>query len=135
MEPESQKITQKISRRVLVIEDNIAVAESLRSVLELFGHNVYVAYNGYDGVEKAREIKPHFVLCDISLPKIDGYEVAKIFKADKELSSACLIALSGYGGLEDIEKAHAAGFDHYLIKPPDLNTLEQLLLQFPPASP
>lgn len=135
MELEFQKIKQKINRCVLVIEDNIAVAESLRGVLELFGHTVYVAYNGYNGVEKAREIKPHVVLCDISLPKIDGYEVAKIFKADKELSSAYLIALSGYGGLEDIEKAHAAGFDHYLTKPPDLATLEQLLLQFPPASP
>jgi CheY-like chemotaxis protein len=135
MEPKSQKITQKISRCVLIIEDNIAVAESLRSVLELFGHTIYVAYNGYDGVEKAREIKPHVVLCDISLPKIDGYEVAKMLKADKELSSAYLIALSGYSGSENIEKAHAAGFDHYLTKPPDLNALEQLLLQFPPASP
>lgn len=124
---ELQETKQQISQIVLIIEDNISAAESLQEVIQILGHKVYISHDGYHGIKKAREIMPNAVLCDIGLPEINGYEIAKIFKADEKLRSICLIALTGYAGAEDIERARAAGFDHHLAKPPNLNTLEQLL--------
>ena len=73
-------------RRVLVIEDNVDAADSLREVL-LFGeHEVEVAYNGPQGIAKAREFRPDVVLCDIGLPGMDGFAVARAFRADASSS-------------------------------------------------
>lgn len=122
-----EKEKRPVSRCVLLIEDNICAAESLSMVLEMFGHAVFLSYNGLDGIKKAKTIKPDFIFCDIGLPGIDGYEIAKILKADKNLRSTYLIALSGYAQPEDIEKSRIAGFDLHLAKPPNLELLEQLL--------
>jgi CheY-like chemotaxis protein len=80
----------------LIIEDNVDAADSLREVLELSGHEVAVAYNGPDGLAKAREWRPEVLLCDIGLPGMDGYEVARAFRADEALRKTFLVALSGY---------------------------------------
>ena len=82
-------------RRVLIIEDNIDAASSLREVLELGEHQVAVAHNGTDGLAKAREFRPQVVLCDIGLPGMDGYEVARAFRADETLRRTFLVALTG----------------------------------------
>ena len=71
------------SRRVLVIEDNADAAETLREMLEMWGHEVAVARDGRAGVEKARAFRPDVVLCDIGLPVMDGYEVARAIRADR----------------------------------------------------
>jgi PAS domain S-box-containing protein len=113
--------------RVLVIEDNVDAAESLREALELDHHEVDVAFDGPQGLEKARRVEPDVVLCDIGLPGMDGYEVARAFRADPALGSVYLVALSGYALPEDIAKAQAAGFDHHLAKPPTIEELEQVL--------
>lgn len=73
-------------------------------VVELFGHTIHIAYNGPDGIQKALEIKPDFILCDIWLPGMNGYHIAEIIKADKRLKATYLIALSGYALPLDIEK-------------------------------
>lgn len=118
---------ERPKRRVLVIEDNVDAANSLREVLELDGHEVAVAYNGPDGLAKARELKPEVVLCDIGLPGMDGFEVAQAFRGDEALKGACLVALSGYALPEDIKRASEAGFGHHLAKPPCLEKLAQVL--------
>jgi CheY-like chemotaxis protein len=119
--------TSASRRRVLVIEDNIDAADTLREVLEFGEHEVEVAYNGPDGLEKARTFHPDVVLCDIGLPGMDGYEVARAFRADVALKHAHLIAVSGYALPEDLQRAQEAGFEQHLAKPPRLNDLEQTL--------
>jgi PAS domain S-box-containing protein len=114
-------------RRVLVIEDNVDAAESLREVLELAGNTVEVAYTGPAGIEKARGFGPDVVLCDVGLPGMDGYEVARALRADPALRSATLAALTGYARPEDVARSREAGFDHHLAKPLSLERLADVL--------
>jgi PAS domain S-box-containing protein len=118
-----------VPRRVLVIEDNEDAANSLREVLELDEHVVDVAYTGREGIEKAQAFHPDVVLCDIGLPEMDGYEVARTMRADPELSRVALVAVSGYAQPEDVETAREAGFDAHLAKPPSIDTLERALAE------
>jgi PAS domain S-box-containing protein len=117
------------SLRILIVEDNRDAAESMRMLLELFGHNVVVAYNGPDGVKIARDVRPDVVLCDIGLPGMDGYGVATALRRDPATAAASLIAISGYGQEEDHRRARQAGFDHHLTKPVDPLVLRPLLVR------
>lgn len=137
-EPEESTREQALSggarRRVLLIEDNTDAAESLREVLELEDHDVAVAYSGPDGLAKARAFRPDFILCDIGLPGMDGYEVARVMRADPTLRGTCLVALSGYALPEDIERSREAGFDRHIAKPPSLQAIEELLARAGPSN-
>jgi signal transduction histidine kinase/ActR/RegA family two-component response regulator/HAMP domain-containing protein len=113
--------------RILIIEDNLYVAQSLREAIELEGHAVEAAYSGPEGLEKARLFVPHVVICDIGLPSMDGYEIARRFRADPALSKVFLIALTGYAAPEDRRKATEAGFDEHLAKPLDIERFNRLL--------
>ncbi len=114
-------------RRVLVVEDNVDAAESLRVLLELCGHTVAVAHSGSEGVETARRFGPDLILCDIGLPEMDGYAVARTLRGDPTLRTTQLVALSGYAAPEDVAKAREAGFDAHLAKPPSLEKLDEIL--------
>ncbi len=119
---------QRCRRRVLIIEDNIDAADSLREALRFGAHEVEVAYNGPQGLALARDFRPEVVLCDIGLPGMDGYDVARAFRAEEDLRDTLLVALSGYTLPDDLERARAAGFDVHLAKPPNLGKLEELLV-------
>jgi signal transduction histidine kinase/CheY-like chemotaxis protein len=121
-------------RRVLVIEDNVDAADSLREVLEFAEHEVEVAYDGPAGIDKARTFKPEIVFCDIGLPGTDGFDVARAFRADDALKGAYLVALSGRALPEDTHQAREAGFDLHLAKPPDLDGLERAMVRAPAAA-
>lgn len=114
-------------RRCLLIEDHVDAAESLAMLLELIGHEVEVAFDGPGGLEKARTLRPEVVLCDIGLPGMDGYAVARALRAAPETRAAFLIALTGYGQDDDRRRALEAGFDAHLLKPVDLEALRRLL--------
>jgi two-component system CheB/CheR fusion protein len=116
-----------VPRRVLIIEDNLDAATSLRFVLELDAHQVEVAGDGTEGIARARRFKPDLVLCDIGLPNMDGYEVARAFRADHELAHTFMVALSGYALPEDRTRAAQAGFDGHLAKPVAIESIEELL--------
>jgi CheY-like chemotaxis protein len=118
-------------RRVLIIEDNVDAADSLREALELCRHSVEVAYTGTEGIEKVHRFRPEVVLCDIGLPGMDGYEVARAIRADSQLERVALVALTGYASPEDVTRALEAGFDRHLAKPPSIDKLEQLLSSLP----
>jgi PAS domain S-box-containing protein len=117
------------SLRILVIEDNRDAADSLRTLLELLGHQVDVAYCGPDGVRRARAWRPDIVLCDIGLPGLDGYGVAGELRHDPATARVHLIAVTGYGEEEDRRRARQAGFDHHVTKPVDPSVLEPLLVR------
>ncbi len=106
------------ARSVLVIEDNADAAETTQVLLELEGHHVAVASNGTDALATAKQSRPDIVLCDIGLAgAMDGYAVAKVFRATPELRNTYLVAVSGYGTDQDVSSARDAGFDAHLTKP------------------
>lgn len=116
------------SRRILIIEDHVDAAVSMEVLLNLDGHQVELAHAGPSGVEAARKFRPEVVLCDIGLPGgMDGYAVARAVRADPQLASAYLIALTGYGREEDQRRALEAGFDLHLTKPVDPARLQQVV--------
>ena len=118
-------------RRVLVVEDNVDGAESVRLLLEAFGHQVVVAHTGADALDAARTARPEIVLCDIGLPgAMDGYAVGRALRGEAG-SRVRLVALSGYGQREDKARALAAGFDRHVTKPLDPAQLDVLLDELP----
>lgn len=113
--------------RILVVEDNADAADTLRDLLELFGHEVEVAYTGSEGLEAAHQFHPEVVLCDIGLPGMDGYAVARRLREDPETAASRLVALTGYGRDADRQLAQEAGFDLHLVKPVAPDELRQRL--------
>jgi two-component system CheB/CheR fusion protein len=113
--------------RVLIVEDNLDFAESLRMLLTLSGCEVEEASNGPTGIEKARSFRPDVVLCDIGLPGMSGYDVARTIRADPILSSTVLVAVTGYALPQDRRSAAEAGFDQHLSKPISAEQLEAVV--------
>jgi signal transduction histidine kinase/CheY-like chemotaxis protein len=114
-------------RRVLIVEDNRDAADSLRMLLELAGHEVAVAYTGAEGLRAAQARRPDVVLCDLGLPGLSGFEVARALRQGADTAGVRLIAVSGYGRDEDQRRAREAGFDEVLVKPVSPAVLERLL--------
>jgi PAS domain S-box-containing protein len=113
--------------RVLVVDDNVDLARGLARLLEIHGHHVQIAYDGPAGVDKAKEWRPEFVLLDIGLPGIDGYQVASLLRQDPNTKDAVIIAISGYGQDEDRHRSKQAGFNHHLVKPISASDLIKVL--------
>lgn len=112
---------------VLVAEDNVDAAETLRMILEVWGYQVSVAHSGPAAIETARRLRPEVVVCDIGLPGASGYEVARILRAEPDHQGALLIAVTGYGGDQNRQAALSAGFDAHFAKPVSpAELLEQL---------
>ncbi|HYU35621.1 MAG TPA: response regulator [Thermoanaerobaculia bacterium] len=112
-------------RRILVVDDNRDSAESLALLLELQGHEAQIAFEGPAALAIARTFNPDFVLLDIGLPGMDGYEVARRLR--EEGSASRLVALTGYGLDEDRQRSLDAGFDDHLVKPVSLEDLARIL--------
>jgi signal transduction histidine kinase/CheY-like chemotaxis protein len=114
-------------RRILVVDDNVDAAEALGELLRDFGHEVVTAHDGARALDQARLHRPEIVLLDISMPEMDGFEVAKRIRGDLGLGDALLIALTGYGEDRHRRLAREAGFDQHVTKPVDASKLEELL--------
>ncbi|HWI15987.1 MAG TPA: ATP-binding protein [Burkholderiales bacterium] len=123
-----------LKRRVLIIEDNADAAESLRAGAELQGHEVLVAHDGNTGLELALSFRPQVILCDIGLPGIDGYEVARRLRAQPELQGVFIIAVSGYAAARDKARAAVAGFDIHVAKPLKMDELDGMLAELEQGS-
>jgi len=113
--------------RVMVVDDNADAAQMLAALLEVQGHAVSVEYDAHGALARARRERPDVLLLDIGLPDMDGYELARRLRAQPENAGATLVALTGYGQSQDREEARLAGFDHYLVKPADLNQVNEVL--------
>jgi PAS domain S-box-containing protein len=123
--------SRQTARRILIIEDNADMADSLRMLLELNGHEVRRAADGPTGVDLARHFRPELVLCDIALPNMDGYAVARELRRDSETAGAYLVALSGYARDDDQRRAAEAGFDLHVSKPLDFSRLDAVIDALP----
>jgi signal transduction histidine kinase len=114
-------------QRVLIIEDNQDAADMLATYLRVAGHHVRVAHDGPSGLRIAFEMVPTVILCDIGLPGMDGYQVAKCVRSAPALAPSVLIAVTGYGEVTSRERAREAGFTHHLTKPTDPSLLAELI--------
>jgi PAS domain S-box-containing protein len=119
------------ARRVLIVDDDRDVADGLRAALEIHTHHVAVAHSGPEALAAARLFKPDVVFCDIGLPGMNGYDVARAFRADGSFRTTVLVALSGYAQSEDLAKASAAGFDQHLAKPPNIEKIKRICASAP----
>jgi signal transduction histidine kinase/DNA-binding response OmpR family regulator len=116
--------------RVLVVDDNRDSAASLAFLLEDQGHQVRTANDGLAALEVVEDFDPEAVVLDIGLPRLNGYETARRMRAQPRPKPLLLVALTGYGHEENRIQAQAAGFDHHLVKPVDLEVLQQLLAAY-----
>ncbi len=113
--------------RVLVVEDNVDAAESLATLLRVWGHDVQVVHDGLQALDAARGRRPEVVLLDIGLPGLDGYQVARRLREDIGLDNALLVAMTGYGQPEDRRRSREAGIHHHFVKPVEPFVLRNLL--------
>ena len=113
-------------RRIMVVDDNRDAADTLGRLLGAFGVVVALAYDGPSALERLDVFAPDVVLLDIGMPGMDGYEVARAIRRRRG-AQPLVIALSGWGQEQDLRDASGAGFDHHLVKPPDIGKLAALL--------
>jgi signal transduction histidine kinase len=110
-------------RRVLIVDDNVDAAEMMAMMLQMDGHHVELAHDGFAAVEVAQRSRPDVILLDIGLPRRDGYEVARLLRMDPALAQTKIIAVTGYGQPEDKRRSKEAGIDDHLTKPVDPEAL------------
>jgi signal transduction histidine kinase/CheY-like chemotaxis protein len=116
------------SRRILIIDDNVAAAQLLAMLLRRSGsHDLRIAHNGESGLAAAREFRPELTLLDLGMPGMDGYEVARRLRREQPNQEMLLAAVTGFGQAEDRRRTASAGFDVHLVKPLNLNDLQELL--------
>jgi PAS domain S-box-containing protein len=113
--------------RVLVVDDNHDAGDSLGQILDLLGEDVCIARNGADALNVFPDYRPSVVLLDIGMPGMNGYEVARAIRTRFDGQPTSLVALTGWGQDEDRRKAREAGFDYHLVKPAEIDALQQLL--------
>jgi CheY-like chemotaxis protein len=124
----------RVGVRILVVDDHTDSAESLAKLLELAGHEVQVARDGPHALAAALSWRPEFILLDLGLPAMDGYEVATRLRQEATCREAVIIAVTGYGQPEDRQRSRAAGIDHHLLKPANPDVLLALLARSEAAS-
>jgi PAS domain S-box-containing protein len=113
--------------KVLVVDDNVDAAQTLAMLIEALDHDVRVLHDPREALQCAEEIRPDICLLDIGLPHIDGLQLARMFRLSPALQTSRLVAVSGYGQDVDRERAFAAGFDRFFVKPIDETALDGLL--------
>jgi len=120
--------------KILVADDSQDGADSLAFLLKAAGHEVHTAYDGRTAISLAEEKRPDVVLLDIGMPEVTGYDVARAIRREAWGRSMRLIALTGWGQAEHRRRSLEVGFDDHLVKPVELDLLENLL-QLGTASP
>ena len=105
--------------RILIIEDEPAIADNLAALLSAKGHKVSTCLEGADGVTRARKETFDLVLLDVMLPRMSGFDVCKMLRADPKTAKMKIVMVTGLGRMGDVEEAFRAGADDYLIKPFD----------------
>jgi CheY-like chemotaxis protein len=126
---ESEKTNERAieARRILVADDNRDSADSLAMLLEMLGHEVSLAHDGLEALETAKGSKPELIFMDLGMPRMSGYDAARLIRNAPECNGVVLVALTGWGQEEDRRRSYEAGFDHHIVKPIDFAVVEKLL--------
>ena len=123
----AEPVSQPARRRVLVVDDNADAAESLAALLAIGGHETRLAHDGVQAVEEAKTFHPDVVFLDIGMPELDGHETARRIREQPWGKDMVLVALTGWGQVEDRRRSKEAGFNHHLVKPADPAVVSKLI--------
>ena len=129
--PETPAMVAAQAALVLVVDDNKDAADTLAEFIQALGYSVLVAYSGQDALQRLAGTQPALAILDIGMPGMDGCELAQHIRGDPTQAGMQLIALTGWGQPRDRERTAAAGFDHHLVKPLDVDALTGLLQALP----
>jgi CheY-like chemotaxis protein len=113
--------------RILIVDDNRPAADMLAMILESYGNELFIAYSGLQAIQLAETHRPDVILLDLSMPVVDGYEVARTIRRQPRGQEPMLVALTGWE--RDKQKARDAGFDHHVVKPTKAADLRGILSQ------
>jgi PAS domain S-box-containing protein len=125
-EPLPEAVKHVSVRRIVVVDDSKVVAEIFCRMLSALGHTVSCVHNPEQAIDAIRSQRADLVFSDISMPQLNGYELARRIRSQSDLKGLLLVAMTGYGQPEDVERARDAGFDHHLVKPAELSHLRAL---------
>lgn len=123
------------NERVLIVDDNKDSADTMAMLMAIYGYEVRTAYDFESALAEAKSFAPDVALLDLSKPEPDGLELAKRFQQMNETRKTVLIAFSGYGQPDDLERSRSAGFVHHLVKPTNPDDIHKLIKScrhFPP---
>jgi signal transduction histidine kinase/ActR/RegA family two-component response regulator len=134
-EPARESAPAAPRRRVLVVDDNRDSADTLAMMLELLGHDAQRLYDPYAAVEAVARFEPQVVFLDIGMPGLNGYELARRLRAAPGGGALTLVAVTGWGQPEDRRRTHEAGFDHHLVKPPEVDAIQRVCALQPEREP
>ncbi len=112
---------------ILIVDDNEAAANALAKLLGKIGYDVTVAYSGKSALELLETIEPKAMLLDIGMPELDGYGLARAIRFQKKFRDTALVALTGYGQEDDLQRSRQAGFDAHLVKPVSIQSLVETI--------
>jgi PAS domain S-box-containing protein len=127
-EKQNKDLTRsEVRRRILVVDDNQDSADSLAMMLKLLGHDVSSAHDGLEAVAAARRFMPQLAFLDLGMPRMNGYDAARLIRQQPECNGMILVALTGWGQEEDKRRSYEAGFDFHMVKPIDFTAVESLI--------
>ncbi len=110
-------------KKILIVDDEVDLVETVRFPLEIEGYHVLVAYNGEDALDQARKENPDMILLDLMLPKLDGYKVCRLLKFDERYKHIPILMLTAKTQAKDIVTGMKTGADEYITKPFDMDFL------------
>ena len=110
-------MTAAVSRRILVVDDNMDGADALAIVLRMAGHETRLAHSGPETLALVDEFRPEVIFLDLGMPSMDGFETAREIRLRRHLDGTLLVAMTGYGQDAARQRAREIGFDEYLVKP------------------
>ena len=131
--PAAAAATSTKRLRVLVADDNVDAAATLTMLLEMMGHEVMHVHDGEAALREIEAFDPRLVLLDIGMPKINGYDVCRRVRARDEGAARTIVAVTGWGQPQDVQRSKDCGFDLHLVKPIDIDKLTSLIDSLPPA--
>ena len=126
-EPKAAAEPPATSRRILVVDDNADAADTLEALLKSLGHTVVVSHEGSQAIEAATRFRPEIALLDIGMPGMSGYELARRLRALWPNQPLRIVAITGWGQEMDRQQSREAGFDMHLVKPVELDDLQDAL--------
>jgi CheY-like chemotaxis protein len=120
--------------RIVVADDDLDSAESLAVLLEMDGHHVMRAHDGLRALELIRQFEPELALLDIGMPKLDGYEIARCVRDSAVGERVFLVATTGWGQPQDVQRSKEAGFNVHLVKPINPEAIKTICAQLEPRN-
>jgi len=119
-----------MSKKVLIVDDEKDIVETLQFMIEANGYKCYCAYDGEEGLQKAKEIIPDLMILDVMMPKINGYKICRLLKYDKKYKDIKILMITARSQDSDKLIGEETGADEYITKPFDINEVMEKIQKY-----